>query len=45
MTHILTIPGWHPARVNQLYQGHWTQRRRLKARDKNGNWVQIITAR
>ena len=29
----LTIPNWHPAKINELYAGHWTQRARLKRAD------------
>ncbi|HKI30283.1 MAG TPA: hypothetical protein VKA46_00225 [Gemmataceae bacterium] len=32
-THVLTIPDWHPARLNQLLTQHWRPRYRLKRAD------------
>jgi hypothetical protein len=32
-TYTLTIPGWHPARLNHLLTGHWRPRYRLKRAD------------
>jgi Holliday junction resolvase RusA-like endonuclease len=32
--HTLHIPRWHPAKVNQLYSGHWAVKSRLKAADR-----------
>jgi hypothetical protein len=29
------IPGWHPAKVNELYSGHWGHRARLKKADRD----------
>ncbi|HEY7157897.1 MAG TPA: hypothetical protein VH575_28325 [Gemmataceae bacterium] len=33
-THVLTIDGWHPARLNQWDGRHWTARARLKRSDR-----------
>jgi hypothetical protein len=33
-THTLTVPNWHPARVNELL-GHWRKAHRLKSADRN----------
>ena len=33
MAWTITIPDFIPARVNQLYSGHWAKRLRLKAAD------------
>lgn len=30
MSHILVIPNWHPASVNQLLKVHWRRRKSLK---------------
>jgi hypothetical protein len=33
--HVLVIPGWHPARLNDLMGGgHWARRHRLKKADR-----------
>ena len=34
MRHVLEIPRWHPAKTNQLYRGHWSEKRKLKQFDK-----------
>jgi hypothetical protein len=31
----VTIPNWHPARLNQLFSGHWGKRKRLKDADRD----------
>lgn len=33
--HVLTIPNWHPVRLNQLLGCHWARRGRLKRQDRN----------
>jgi hypothetical protein len=33
-THTLKIDGWHPAKINDLYRGHWAIRARLKRTDR-----------
>lgn len=33
-THTLTIPNWHPARLNELLNCHWAERNRRKKQDK-----------
>jgi hypothetical protein len=35
VTHTLVIPDWHPARLNELYAGHWGRRARLKRADRD----------
>lgn len=32
--HVLSLPGWTPARLNQLINSHWATAARLKARDR-----------
>ena len=34
MTHTLEIPGWMPARLNELIHGHWAKGAKLKKRDR-----------
>lgn len=34
MMYTLTIPGWHPARLNQWQGRHWAVSARLKKRDR-----------
>jgi hypothetical protein len=34
MTHTLTIPNWHPARLNQWDGKHWAVRARMKRADR-----------
>ncbi len=34
MSHKLVIEGWHPARLNLLLGGHWSQGHRLKRADR-----------
>jgi hypothetical protein len=36
-TYRLTVPDWHPAKLNQLL-GHWAQRHRLKRGDRQLVW-------
>lgn len=41
MTHTIIIPGWRPARTNQLLGGgHWSHAYKLKQRDKK--WVETF---
>lgn len=34
-THRIEIPNWHPVRLNQFTDRHWTVRSRMKKRDRN----------
>lgn len=33
MRYVIEIPYWHPAKINQLYSGHWAKRAKLKKAD------------
>lgn len=33
MIHVITIPNWHPTRLNRLINCHWATRNRRKKRD------------
>lgn len=39
VVHIIQIPDWHPARVNQLLTVHWAKASELKKRDSNMIWA------
>lgn len=43
--YVLHIDGWLPARVNELYDYHWTRRRKLKARDRDMVQVAVVNAK
>lgn len=44
VTHTLTIPNWHPSRLNQL-MGHWAERARRKKGDAEFVFVYAYLAR
>ena len=45
MTHTLTIPGWLPARLNELLGGHWGKSHRLKKADAEIVYVYAYNSR
>jgi hypothetical protein len=41
---VVTIPGWHPTRLNRLIGCHWATAARLKKADRRRVWVAVHEA-